>query len=140
MQLLPAIRFTLHPDDHDKYGDGSWVYDESAILRLPVKELVEIEASVGPITTVLSRFREDYTDAKLAAVWVARRQAGIVEPLDGFEPLISLVSVSMPEVDAGPPDLGSTSTPSTDPPKTSVKRGSRGSRSTPASRRTASNS
>jgi len=132
------MRFHLHPDDHERYGDGGGVYDEAAILRLPVKELVEIESSVGPITTVLSRFRDDYTDAKLAVVWLARRQAGIVEPFEAFEPLISLVTVSMPEVDVDPPDLGSTSSPSTEPPPKSSKPGNPGSPSKRTSRRTTS--
>jgi hypothetical protein len=134
------MRFQLHPDDHERYGDGSWVYDEAAILRLPARELINLEAAVGPITTVLSRFREDYTDAKLAVVWIARRQAGIVEDFDTFEPLISLVTVSMPEVDADPPDLGSASSPNTEPPPESSPNGSPGSPSKRTSRRTTSKS
>lgn len=141
LELFPPMAFRLHEDDHERYGEGPWTYDELAVVRLPVRELIAIEAAIGmSVTTLLYRFRQDFADAKLAAAWIARRQAGTVDSFDSFDPLVTLMTVERPEADARPPDLGSTSTPSTDPPKTSVKRGSRGSRSTPASRRTASNS
>ncbi|MEO3923014.1 hypothetical protein ABGB07_03910 [Micromonosporaceae bacterium B7E4] len=130
------MRFQLHPDDHERYGDGSWLYDEAALVRLPIKELVQIESSVGPLTNVMHRLRLDYTDARLAVVWIARRQAGIVESFDSFEPLISLATVSAPEEDADPPAPGSDSSPSTDPPPPSPKPGNPGSRSKRESRRT----
>lgn len=132
------MRFELHPDDHERYGDGSWVYNEAEIVRLPVKELLAIESAVGPLTRVMNRLRQDWTDARLAAVWIARRQAGIQEPFDTFEPLISIATVSVVEDDADPPAPGSDSSPSTNPPPNSAKPGSPGSRSTRISRQRSS--
>src|SRR5687767_7310287 len=136
---MPPLLLRLHEDDHERYGAGPWRYDEAALVRLPYGELVEIEAAIGMgLPVLMYRMRKGFTDATRAAVWLARRQSGISEPLDGFEPLVTLVMSEVAGDDADPPAPASDSSSSTDPPPRSAKSGSPGSRSKLASRRATS--
>lgn len=139
LSLLPPLLLRLHPDDHARYGAGPWRYDEAALLRRPYGELVEIEAAIGmSLSTLMTRVRRGYIDAHRAVLWIARRQAGIVEPIDSLEPMVTLMTVEIVGDDADPPGPGSGSSPSTDPPPTSAPSGSPGSPSSRTSRRTPS--
>lgn len=70
------VRFT-DPDDVAKYGDRWWLYDESAIMRLPVDELRAIEAQIYPVRLkhAMLDSREDGITGDLVAVWVSMRMA-----------------------------------------------------------------
>ena len=120
MKLLPPLRFRFHPDDQAEYGDGWTVYDEAALLRIPARDLVEIERQIGmAVLSMMNRARANFTDGNQAAMWVARRLAGDERPFAEFQPLVLLAEwEKVPEEsgDADPP--ASTSSPS---PQTSVE-------------------
>lgn len=110
-----ALRFRFHPDDHQRYGDGWTVFDQRALGRLPVAELVEIEQTIGmSVRVLLDRLASDYADAHLAATWLARRMAGVTEDFADFNPLVLLVDWEpVPAGDADPPEPAADSTSST---------------------------
>lgn len=114
MKLLPPMRFRLDESDHEQYGADWCVYDEAAMLRVPARELVDIERRIGmPLVQMIERARAGYTDATLAALWVARRLAGHDEPFADFAPLALLARWERPAAgDANPPaPTSSTSAP-----------------------------
>lgn len=115
MRLLPPIRFQFCADDRAEYGDGWTVYDESTLLRIPARELVDIERQIGmPVLVMMQRARQNYTDANQAAMWVARRAAGDQRPFAEFQPLVLLADWE-PVPDAGdvdPPAPNSSPSPS----------------------------
>lgn len=132
MQLLPPIRFRLHADDHEKYGADWYVYDETAIMRLPVGELREIERAVGmSLIEVMNRGRQGFVDGTLAQMWIARRVTGVDEPYPAFEPMVMLADwEAVLAADADPPEASGPSSP-----RAARKRSSAGtSRSSPSSR------
>lgn len=108
------MRFRFCEDDRERYGDGWTVYDEAALLRIPARELVDIEREIGmSIVAMFNRNRQGYTDGTLAAAWVARRLAGVVESFDEFAPLVLLIEWEpVPAADADPPDQTSSPSPS----------------------------
>ncbi|MGW9196051.1 hypothetical protein [Micromonospora chersina] len=112
MRLLPPIRFRLAEDDHAEYGDQWTVYDESALLRIPARELIDIERQIGMgVLTMMQRARQNFTDGNLAAMWVSRRLDGDVRPFVEFQPLVMLADWE-PVPDAGDADpLAQTSSP-----------------------------
>ncbi|WP_051723706.1 hypothetical protein [Micromonospora chokoriensis] len=121
MKLLPAMRFRFHEDDHERYGSDWWVYDEAALVRVPARELVEVERQTGMVLREMMRgVRADSTAANLAAMWVARRLAGVrvkrgddmvPEPFDGFEPLVILADWEpVPAADDVDPPASASST------------------------------
>lgn len=118
MQPLPPVRVRLHPDDHEQYGGDWYVYDESALIRMPVRDLIAIEAEIGTgILAMMAAARmldsPRWTAATLAQIWIARRMSGITEPYAEFSPLVPLSTWEpVPADDVDPPDLpGSTSPP-----------------------------
>lgn len=115
MRLLPPLRVRLAPEDHDRYGADWWPYDEAALLRLPARELVDIEREIGmSLSRVLDRFRGGYTDGNLAALWLARRAAGIDEDFADFAPLALLAEWERPAADdVDPPAPTSSTSPET---------------------------
>ena len=114
MRLLPPVRFRYCAEDQAKYGDGWYVYDEAALTRIPARELVEIERTIGmSIATMLQRARGNFTDANLAATWVARRLSGVKEDYATYEPLVLLIDWELvPADDADPPGRTSSTSPS----------------------------
>ena len=122
MRLLPPLRFRFAEDDRAQYGSDWYVYDEAALLRIPARELVEIERTIGMgVLTMIGRARANFTDGNLAAMWVARRLAGlrverggkqVPEPFDEFQPLVLLAEwEKAPADDADPPASTSSSSP-----------------------------
>lgn len=111
MLLAPPMRFRFHPDDHERYGSDWVVYDEAALTRLPWRELVEIELQIGMgVSVMMRRARRGFTDADAAAMWIARRLAGVDEPFDDFAPMVLLADwAEMPAGDGDPPALSSSS-------------------------------
>lgn len=110
------LRFTFHPDDHERYGDGTWTLDPEALLRQPVRELIAVEAATGlgipGMLLVLDRPTDPrYTTALLAATWVARRLGGVTEAYESYEPLVYLMNLERLEDDEVPPGRASSSSP-----------------------------
>lgn len=134
MQLSPPLRCRLHADDHEKYGGDWYLYDESAVIRLPIGDLKAIEAAIGmSVPVMMNRWRQGFIDGILAQIWIARRGAGLVEDFATFEPLALLAEWEQaPAGDADPPDSSSSSPQAA--PKRSSAGTSRSSRSSPASR------
>jgi hypothetical protein len=134
VQLSPPLRFRLHTDDHDKYGSDWYVYDESAIVRLPIGELKAIEAAIGmSVLVMMNRWREGYIDGTLAQLWVGRRVNGVAEDFATFEPLAFLAEWEPAgAADADPPESSSSSPRAA--PKRSSGSSSRSSRSSRTSR------
>ena len=114
MQLLPPMRFRPCADDQAQYGGGWTVYDESALTRLPARELVEIEQQIGmSLLAMLRRHRDGYVDGALAATWVARRLSGVDEPYADYQPLVLLMDWEpLPAGDVDPPAQTSSTSPS----------------------------
>lgn len=113
MQLLPPTRFRFCEEDREKYGDQWFEYNEAAIARLPVGEMVDIEREVGmSLPLVFHRVRGAYADGNLAATWVARRVAGVVEPFADYAPLVFLAEWDRaPAGDVDPPEGSASSSP-----------------------------
>lgn len=134
VKFLPPVKFQLHADDHEKYGADWYVYDEEAILRLPVGELRDIEHTIEmSLPEMMNRSRLMYADATLAQMWVARRMAGIKESFADFTPIVFLADweiVPAKGADADPPDSGSSK------PSAAQKRSSGGSSPSSRSSRT----
>lgn len=113
MLILKPWRVRLtDPDDIARYGDRWWVYDESAVMRLPVDELAAIEAQIYPIRLkgAMEDYRQDGVMGDLIALWVAMRiAADPAHPAPAFadfKPLIMLADwqrVPDEEVDPGAP-------------------------------------
>ncbi len=113
MLILKPFRVRLtDPDDVAKYGDRWWVYDEAAIVRLPLDELAAIEAQIYPIRLkgAMEDSRQDGVMGDLIALWVAMRMAADPEhpapPFADFKPLIMLADwqrVPDEEADPGAP-------------------------------------
>ena len=129
------IRFRLHESDHERYGSDAWVYDEAEVARLPIREQIEIEREIErelgySLPVMMRRLRGQHVDAMLAATWVARRMAGIREPLADYAPAVMLAEWLPEEDDADPPDGSpeSTSSPPTTASTRSSTSGSRGRR------------
>lgn len=115
---LPPARVRLHEDDHAQYGGDWYRYDEAAISRLPVRELIAIEAEIGmAVVGMMAQARvidgPGWTAATLAQIWVARRLSGVVEAFADFAPLVLLARwESAPAGDADPPDQTSSASTS----------------------------
>lgn len=126
MLILKPWRVRLtDPGDVAKYGGRWWLYDEAAIMRLPVDELRAIEAQIYPIRlkAAIDDNRESGVTGELIALWVAIRMAADPEhpapAFVDFKPLIMLADwqrVPDGEVDPshplaeGPPSSESTET------------------------------
>ncbi|HEY9417119.1 MAG TPA: hypothetical protein VIQ30_20365 [Pseudonocardia sp.] len=112
---LPAVRFRFCEEDRETYGDDWWTFDEAALAKLRAKELVAIDDALREglglnVTTALLSYMRGETRGSLAVMWLARRLAGITEPLDGFDPLVMLADTELVKAaDADPP--ASTSSP-----------------------------
>lgn len=110
------LRFAFHPDDRERYGDGEWTFDPEVLLRQPTRMLIAIESTVGMgIPAVLARLDRPadrrYTEALLAATWIARRLAGVDESYDSYEPLVYLMDLQIGAGDVDPPSSTSSPTP-----------------------------
>jgi len=95
--LPPAwFRFT-DPDDQGKFGDGWFKYDEGFVLRLPARQLIQMEAEMGmPMVAVMNGFRDSTALGELAILWIG---VHLTDParagdFDEFNPIIGMVQYS----------------------------------------------
>jgi hypothetical protein len=88
------FRFT-DPQDVATYGDGWYVYDEAAFLRLRARDLIEIEGTLGmSLVAVMNGMRASTTLGDTAAAWLALRAAGktkVAGDFDDFNPVTNLI-------------------------------------------------
>lgn len=125
MLILKPWRVRLtDPGDVARYGDRWWIYDEAAVMRLPVDELRAIETQIYPVRlkAAIDDNRESGVTGELIALWVSMRMAADPErpapAFADFKPLIMLAEwqrVPDGEVDPGAPLAeGPPSSPSTE--------------------------
>lgn len=99
-------------EDRDRYGGPEWiVFDFDALANLRALELEEIEETTGfrLVGFYVADLRVSIRGQR-TALWIARRQAGLVDDWDTFDPLILQVE-SRPAAEDGevgdPPDPAS---------------------------------
>lgn len=116
-------RFRLCRLDRDAYGDppgsdGWVVFDPDQLAELPCTELEHIEAQTGfLVASFWAPSRRVSARGQRAALWIARRQAGLVDVFNEFDPRILLVeseAVDEP-AEAGDADPPVSSSPSGSP-------------------------
>jgi hypothetical protein len=94
-------------DDQAKYGDRWFRYDESSIMRLPARTLIELEARMGiPVAQVMNEMRAGSMLGDTAAAWIGVRlvDPGLAGPFDDFNPLSLMIKweKASGKADAGP--------------------------------------
>lgn len=75
--------------DRERYGGPEWVpFDIGALFDAPARELEAYEAATGvAMFLVLTEFATHGARATRAALWIARRRAGVTgERWDDFDP------------------------------------------------------
>lgn len=92
LSRIVKTRLRMCPADRDAYGGPEWVvFDPDALAELPGSKLEEIETTTGfriawfwiPSLRISAR-------GQRAALWVARKMAGLVDEWDQFDPRILL--------------------------------------------------
>jgi hypothetical protein len=106
VQLLPPSRFRFTDDaDVAAYGDGWWTWDEAALLALPGRDLIALEAAVGmPVAGVIDSFHRRETLGIMAAQWIALHRASHPVKWDDFNPIT--LAAEWDEVPPAPLDSG----------------------------------
>ena len=93
--LLAPFRFRFtDAGDVARFGDGWYVYDEAAIVRMPARQQALLEAAIGlPLVQVMGDFVNDRIMGRLAATWIGVHLAApnLAGDFDKYEPLILLV-------------------------------------------------
>ncbi len=117
MRRLPLVRFRFAEEDHEKYGDDWWEFDEAKLNSLRARELIAIddalkaELGMNILATLQAFLRGDVRGA-LGVMWMARRIGGVDEPLGEFDPLPMVAEAEYGEVaDADPPVSSSSPQP-----------------------------
>jgi hypothetical protein len=132
------FRFRLSEDDREKYGGPEWVeFDIARAVELPVEVLEEMEEATGYTFLVeLPRALERGSlKAVRAALWLARRIAGLHEPAFAqFTPQMLRADVEWVDpADADPPAPANRAArrarPSSSPAKGTGRRTSRATKS-----------
>lgn len=117
-RTLPLMRFRFAEGDRDRYGDDWWLFDEAQLSGLRARELMALDDELHAelrlnVQTALVSFARGEARGSLAVMWLARRLAGHVEPLDGFDPLPMLAEVELlrdePDGDDADPPAGPSS-------------------------------
>lgn len=120
MRVLRPMRFRFAEADRERYGDQWWAFDERDLTRLRARELMAVDDELRSLKlnaqTLLTSFARGETRGALGVMWLARRLAGVVEPLDGFDPLPMLAEVELLDGgdDADPPAEPSSSSPASE--------------------------
>lgn len=89
---MAKMLLRLGPEDAAKYPDGDkwFAWDKDALLDLPASELVSYEDAMGGYTVgqLLVGIRQNSTLAMRAVYFIARRQAGVLEKWENFDPKV----------------------------------------------------
>lgn len=104
--LLPPVRFRfVDESDIARFGDGWFAYDESAIVRLPARRLVALEAAIGlPLAQAMTDFADDKVMGRLAVTWIGVHLAdpNLAGDFDKYEPAVFLINIEFGPVPAEP--------------------------------------
>lgn len=109
------FRFT-DEEDRKKYGDRWYVYDESAILNLRARALIDLETDMDlKVLFVMNGFRDSTMIGDTGVIWMALRQADptLAGDFEDFNPII--MSVEWRSTDPGPKDQAEPSESPQDP-------------------------
>jgi len=101
------FRFT-DPQDAAKYGDGWYLYDEAAFLRLRARALIELEGTLGmSMVAVMNGMRASTTLGDTAATWLALRAVNpeLAGEFDDFNPVTNLIEWREVEGKAEAPEV-----------------------------------
>lgn len=95
--LLEPYRFRFTDDaDIARFGPGWYVYDEAAIVRLPARQLVALEAALGgpKLVNAMTEFAEDGIMGRLAATWIGVHltDPGLAGEFDKYDAAVILIS------------------------------------------------
>lgn len=88
------FRFT-YSEDIELYGDGWYLYSEVDLIRLPARELIELEGQLGmPLPDVMNGMRLSTVLGDTAASWLGVRaaRADLAGPFDEFNPRTMLIT------------------------------------------------
>lgn len=100
---LKPYRFRFTDEaDVARFGDGWYVYDESAIVRMPARQQMRIEAALGEglkLVQVMEDFANDGIMGRLGATWIGVHLAdpAVAGDFDKYEPLVFLINFELVE-------------------------------------------
>lgn len=123
VNMLNPVQLRFRDDaDIALYGEDWYLYDESAIVRLPAHRLVELEQTSGyPVRTMMAELRRHSVLGDLLVAWTA---VWLVKPelagdFDAFTPLTFAIEWRAAKMDdLGKDDVSSPDTSPTDPTPT----------------------
>lgn len=111
------FRFT-DEQDVKLYGSRWYRHDESELIRMRARDLIELEAQLGiPVVDVMNGCRMHTTLGDLAASWLGVRayDPELAGPFEKFNPLTLAISWQNPDdVDPAEVDEGKAEGPETD--------------------------
>jgi hypothetical protein len=125
---VTAWELRLGKADWDRFERGDeWVlFDDEHLYDSTPDELDQLERAMGGyrIYRFLAEWEEVGAQAMRAALWLARRRAGITEPWANFQPQVMRIDSRRPALDPGegdavPPEQPSPYSSTGDEPETS---------------------
>ncbi|MBW8801112.1 MAG: hypothetical protein JF597_48475 [Streptomyces sp.] len=116
--IFTPMQFRFEDEaDIAKYGADWFLYDEWAIVRLPVSRLLELEQATGyPVRTAFKELRQQSVLGDLLATWTAVHlaDAKLAGEFADWAPLVFAIEWRGAKLD----DLGKDDKPSPEPPPT----------------------
>jgi hypothetical protein len=99
---VATLRVRLCDADRQRFGGPEWVtYDEDYYMDLPASALMALEEEMGMSIGEAIRGAARQTAAGTkAALWLARRRAGLKEPFAEFDPRVWRVEAEVVHDDA----------------------------------------
>lgn len=87
------VRLRMSDADRDEYGGPEWVeYDHAQVEDMRASERIAVESTIGmSIPRLIDALAEDRPGAHAVKglLWLARRQAGLVDDWDMFDPHVA---------------------------------------------------
>jgi hypothetical protein len=120
-KALNPVEFRFSdPADVEKYGDRWFRYSELEIMRLPARELIELEGMLGmPIPDMMNGMRMSSILGDTAGAWLGVRAVDekLAGDFDSFNPITMLIEWR-PAVDEGKDQAPTESATAPDAPAT----------------------
>jgi hypothetical protein len=111
-----AMELRMCVEDRDTYGGPEWVlFDLDSLVDVPCNVLEEWENLTGFTITDLWSTEQRKTRGIRMMLWIARRQAGMLDKWEDFNPRVLRLDTKVPEVgdDTVPPEPSSESSEGT---------------------------